>query len=91
MRYELTHYEWAAINPMLPNKPRGVPRVNDRCALNGIFWVLRSGAHCDQKEMAPTLWVRGSLVVPRLRQEILGVALCTPKSLLVSYEGRGRF
>src|SRR5689334_18392955 len=30
--------------PMLPNKPRGVPRVNDRRVLNGIFWVLRSGA-----------------------------------------------
>jgi transposase len=29
---------------MLPNKPRGVPRVNDRRVLNGIFWVLRSGA-----------------------------------------------
>src|SRR5262249_35856389 len=26
------------------NKPRGVPRVNDRRVLNGIFWVLRSGA-----------------------------------------------
>ena len=30
--------------PMLPNEPRGVPRVNDRRVLNGIFWVLRSGA-----------------------------------------------
>ncbi len=30
--------------PFLPNKPRGVPRVNDRRVLNGIFWVLRSGA-----------------------------------------------
>jgi transposase len=29
---------------MLPNKPRGVRRVNDRRVLNGIFWVLRSGA-----------------------------------------------
>jgi transposase len=29
---------------MLPNKPRGVPRVNDRRVLNGIFWILRSGA-----------------------------------------------
>ena len=27
MRYELTNHEWAAIKPMLPNKPRGVPRV----------------------------------------------------------------
>jgi len=44
MRYELADYEWIAIKPMLPNKPRGVPRVNDRRVLNGIFWVLRSGA-----------------------------------------------
>jgi transposase len=44
MRYELTDYEWAAIKPMLPNKPRGVPRVNDRRVLNGILWVLGSGA-----------------------------------------------
>jgi transposase len=32
----------SAIKPILPNKPRGVPRVNDRRVLNGIFWVLRS-------------------------------------------------
>ena len=44
MRYELTDYEWKAIKPFLPNKTRGVPRMNDRRVLNGIFWVLRSGA-----------------------------------------------
>lgn len=44
MRYELTDHEWIAIKPMPPNKPRGVPRVNDRRVLNGILWVLRSGA-----------------------------------------------
>jgi transposase len=44
MRYELSDYEWTAIKQMLPNKPRGVRRVNDRRVLNGIFWVLRSGA-----------------------------------------------
>ena len=44
MRYELADHEWTAIKPMLPNKPRGVPRVNDRRVVNGIFWVLRSGA-----------------------------------------------
>src|SRR5947209_6046890 len=44
MRYELSDHEWAAIGPMLPNKPRGVRRVNDRRVLNGIFWVLGSGA-----------------------------------------------
>ena len=44
MRYELSDHEWGIIGPMLPNKPRGVPRVDDRRVLNGIFWVLRSGA-----------------------------------------------
>ena len=44
VQYELTDFEWAAIGPFLPNKPRGVPQVNDRRVLNGIFWVLRSGA-----------------------------------------------
>ena len=44
MRYELTDYEWTAVKPFLPNKPRGVPRVNGRRVLNSIFWVLRSGA-----------------------------------------------
>ena len=29
---------------MLPNKPRGAPRVSDRRVINGIFWILRSGA-----------------------------------------------
>jgi transposase len=44
MRYELTDFEWTAIKIMLPNKPRGVPRVDDRRVLSAIFWVLRSGA-----------------------------------------------
>ncbi len=43
-RYDLTDFEWRIIEPLLPNKPRGVPRVDDRRVLNGIFWVLRSGA-----------------------------------------------
>ena len=42
--YELTDFEWGVIAPLLPNKPRGVPRVDDRRVLNGIFWVLRTGA-----------------------------------------------
>ena len=44
VRHELSDSEWAAIKPFLPNKSRGVRRVNDRRVLNGIFWVLRSGA-----------------------------------------------
>ena len=42
-RYDLTDFEWRVIEPLLPNKPGGVPRVDDRRTLNGIFWVLRSG------------------------------------------------
>ncbi|WP_456725174.1 MULTISPECIES: transposase [unclassified Bradyrhizobium] len=42
---ELSGDEWTAIEPMLPNKRRGVPRANDRGVLNGIFWILRSGRH----------------------------------------------
>ena len=41
-RYDLTDFEWRVIEPMLPNKPRGAPRVDDRRVFNGIFWVLRS-------------------------------------------------
>lgn len=43
-RYDLTDFEWRVIEPFPPNKPRGVPRVDDRRTLNGIFWVLRFGA-----------------------------------------------
>ncbi len=44
MRYELSQYEWDVIRPVLPNRTRGIPRVDDRRVLNGIFWILRSGA-----------------------------------------------
>lgn len=43
-RYDLTDFEWRVIEPLLPKKPRGVPRFDDRRVLNGIFWALRSGA-----------------------------------------------
>ncbi len=36
-RFDLTDFEWSVIQPLLPNKPRGVPRVDDRRMLNGIF------------------------------------------------------
>ena len=43
-RYDLTDFEWRVIKPLLPNKPRGVPRVDDRRVLNGILWILRTGS-----------------------------------------------
>jgi transposase len=43
-RYDLTDFEWSIIAPLLPNKPRGVPRADDRKVLNGIDWRLRTGS-----------------------------------------------
>jgi transposase len=43
-RFELTDFEWAVIEPLLPNKPRGVPRVDDRRVINGILWRFRTGS-----------------------------------------------
>lgn len=36
-RHELTDEEWVIIRPLLPNKSRGVPRVDDRRVINGIL------------------------------------------------------
>ena len=44
MRCEFSEHEWTAIKPMLPNKPRGVRRVDDGRVLDGTVWVQRSGA-----------------------------------------------
>ena len=43
-RLDLTDFEWSVIQPLLPNKMRGVKRVDDRRVLNGIFWRSRTGA-----------------------------------------------
>ena len=80
MRYELTDNEWSAIKPMLPNKPRGVPRVNYRRVLNGIFWVLRSGA--------PWLRVNES-ALDRLRAASTIILLCRRRVRLLP-PGSGR-
>jgi len=42
--YELTDHEWTILEPLLPNKPRSVPRVDDRRVLNGILWRFRTGS-----------------------------------------------
>jgi transposase len=40
----LTDHEWSILSPLLPNKPRGVARVDDRRVLNGILWRFRTGS-----------------------------------------------
>ena len=46
-RYELSDFEWSVILPLLPNKPRGVARADDRRVLNGIYWRLRTDPEGD--------------------------------------------
>jgi transposase len=48
-REELQDAQWDVIAPLLPqakqpNGSRGRPRCDDREVLNGILWILRSGA-----------------------------------------------
>ena len=45
MDEELGDEQWKLIAPLLPqHKRRGRPRAEDRRTLNGILWVLHSGA-----------------------------------------------
>ncbi len=44
MRFDLSDQEWAVIEPLLPKGGRGPKRVDDRRVLNGIFYILRTGA-----------------------------------------------
>lgn len=38
-----TEEQFNKIKPLLPNKPRGVPRVDDRKVLSGIIFCLQRG------------------------------------------------
>lgn len=47
----LTDKQWAVISPLLPEqnfKRGGRPRANDRTTLDGILWVLRTGAQWSE-------------------------------------------
>lgn len=46
-RYELSDAQWERIAPLLPGKVSDPGRTgaNNRLFLNGVLWVLRSGAH----------------------------------------------
>ena len=39
----LSDDQFARLHPLLPNKPRGVPRVDDRRVISGIIHVIRNG------------------------------------------------
>ena len=39
----LTEEQFNTISPLLPNKPRGVPRVDDRRVFSGIIFCIQRG------------------------------------------------
>lgn len=42
---ELTDAQWQIVEPLLPPRAKtGRPRAEDRKTINGILWVLRTGA-----------------------------------------------
>jgi len=49
----LSDEQWTRLRSLLPNKPRGVPRVDDRRVISGIVHVLQSG--CRWKD-APAVY-----------------------------------
>jgi hypothetical protein len=51
--YELTDFEWNVIQPLLPNKPRGVPRVDDRRVLNGLGAANGGAVACSSGRVWP--------------------------------------
>lgn len=53
MAQDLTHAQWAFIEPLLPALPkradgRGRPWRDSREVLNGILWILRTGAQWSE-------------------------------------------
>jgi transposase len=52
-KFWLSDEQWVRLKPLLPNKPRGVPRVDDRRVISGIVHVLLSG--CRWKD-APSVY-----------------------------------
>lgn len=46
-RYELTAPQWRKIEPLLPGKSGDPGRggADNRLFVNGVLWILRSGAH----------------------------------------------
>ena len=86
MRYELNDFEWTAIKPMLPNKPRSVRRVNDRRVLNGIFWV-RVQVHRAQCSLRHV--ISRPLACPQMEAKTT-VTVLTPRSASATHPRSAR-
>ena len=58
-QYELTKEQWERIKPLLPPEEtgkRGRPRKDKRTMLNGMLWIVRSGAQWRELPAAYGPW-----------------------------------
>lgn len=93
-REELTDEQWAILEPLIPKQlpradRRGRPRVHgDRAIMNGILWVLRTGAAwADLPERFPS----GSTCFRRFSRWMRqGVLQAIVEALARDLEERGR-
>ena len=84
-RHDLSNAEWAMIQPLLPNKPRGVPRVDDRRVINGILWRFRAG--CWWRDVPACYGPRTTLFNRFTRWRAAGVWQRIFDALSENYEG----
>ena len=84
-RYNLTDAEWVIIEMLLPNRPRGVPRVDDRRVINGIIWRFRTG--CSWRDILPAYGPRTTLCIRFTRWGKAGVWQRIFGILSAGYEG----
>lgn len=88
----LTDDQWGRIAPHLPDHPPspkgGRPRADDRACLEGILWLLRTGARWQD---IPVDLPSGSTRWRRLREWALGGVLEEVQAVLIDELGeRGR-
>jgi hypothetical protein len=73
----LSEAQFARLEPLLPNKPRGVPRVDDRRVISGIVHVIRGGlAHAVAAPKASVSAARSGTMFMYLRVDHLVPAMC---------------
>mgnify|MGYP003412650439 CR=1 FL=1 len=90
-RYDLTDFEWRVIKPLLPDKPRGVPRVDDRRILSGTIFISHNGLRWrdapNEYGLAKTFYTRwkrwGDLGVIARKMEGLASEAAVPKTSMI--------
>src|SRR5512136_1243926 len=88
----LTDAQWKRIEPLLPQRKlrkRGRPPKDNRRAVEGMLWILKTGARW--RDLPKDLGVRASVCWTRLRRwEAPGVWLRRWRALLSELDPRGK-